>query len=526
MVRIGILVVILVQSLVLLAGCGSQEAPAPVAFDALARRLPANATQIFFLDLKPEGETGRHWEHIRSQLEANSDVRMALDGLYGDFLVEEYGLEPYVEGPAANSFRSDGTFVAIQVTNGDAAEETVLEHTAEVGWDRETYQGLTLYSGAMPDEGYYGQNVAWTVKEGLWLLSSSYFGDARNPLQSLLDLPEEESLAALTTWQTLRDRLPEHPMGLVYINAAKQARLHPPLPGDSSLSTIASQQMDSLAFAAVPEEAGIRIEIEGVFALKDDAPPELLALFELPAVDATSWNALPADTALTLIGHDATLVWSWIQGLLGLNTEAWAPLEDATGLHLETDLLSAAGPMTGGFALGVTPPLHDQPTGGGLIAIQVLILAEDATEAQMRRVHSAMESRGAIFGPAEVEGMPLQTQLGTGLSGYAISYGFDDRLLLFGSSPDVVGRGLAARRDGGSLVETGSFQHVLKAMPEEPILIVYIDNGSLRQLAQANVTSEEYQNPEFQALEAFEAIGLGLRVDQDRIDGAMYFLIK
>jgi hypothetical protein len=122
--------------------------------------------------------------------------------------------------------------------------------------------------------------------------------------------------------------------------------------------------------------------------------------------------------------------------------------------------------------------------------------------------------------------MPLQTQLGTGLSGYAISYGFDDRLLLFGSSPDVVGRGLAARRDGGSLVETGSFQHVLKAMPEEPVLIVYIDNGSLRQLAQANVTSEEYQNPEFQALEAFEAIGLGLRVDQDWIDGAMYFLIK
>jgi hypothetical protein len=520
------LVVILVQGLVLLAGCGSQEVPAPVAFEALTHRLPADATQILFLDLKPEGEAGRYWEHIRGQLEANSDVRMALDGLYGDFQVEVYGLEPYVEGPAANSFRSDGAFIAIQVTDGDVVEEAILEYTADVGWERETYQGLSLYWGVMPSLGRYRQNVAWTVKEGLWLLSSSHYGRAQDPLRSLLDLTEEDSLAASPSWQTLRERLPEHPMGLLYINAAEQARLHPPLPGESSLVTMASQQVDGLAFAAVPEEAGIRVEIEGVFALKGDVPPELLALFELPAVDSTAWNALPGNTALALIGHDATLAWSWIQGLLGLNTEAWVPLEDATGLDPETDLLSAAGPLTDGFALGVTPPLPDQPAGEGLTAIQVLILADDATEVQVARVRSAMESRGAIFGPAEAEGMPLQTQVGTGLSGYAISYGFDDGLLFFGSSPGVIERGLAARRNGGSLVETASFQYVLKTMPEEPILIAYVDSGSLRQLAQSNMTSEEYQNSEFQGLESLEAIGLGLRIDQDRLDGTIYFLIR
>ena len=138
-----------------------------------------------------------------------------------------------------------------------------------------------------------------------------------------------------------------------------------------------------------------------------------------------------------------------------------------------------------------------------------------------------MEGRGAVFGPGEVEGVSLQTQAGTKPTGYAISYGFDGDTLLFGSSPEVIGRGVVARREGKGLVTTPTFQSFLAASPDAPSLVVYLDSRSLTGLAQANMTEEQYQtNEEYILMEAFEAIGFSLRFAPDGLDGIMYFFVR
>jgi hypothetical protein len=137
-----------------------------------------------------------------------------------------------------------------------------------------------------------------------------------------------------------------------------------------------------------------------------------------------------------------------------------------------------------------------------------------------------MEGRGAIFGPGEVEGVPIQAQARTGLTGYAISYGFDGNLLLLGTSPDIIGQGVAARHDGQGLVETGAFQTILKALSGRPTFFAYLGDEALIDLARTNMTAEEYQNrSDLVGLEAFEAIGLGLRLRPNRFDGVLYFLV-
>jgi hypothetical protein len=183
--------------------------------------------------------------------------------------------------------------------------------------------------------------------------------------------------------------------------------------------------------------------------------------------------------------------------------------------------------LTGDFALAITPPLPDQPISQGLPAGQLLILARGASEAHMAKLQAAMEDRGAVFGPREIEGVALQTQTGTEPTGYAISYGFDGDTLLFGSSPDVIGQGATARHEGQGLVTTQNFRAMLAVSSDAPSLVAYLNSEMITSLAQANTTEEQYQkNQEYLILEAFESIGLSLRFAPDELEGVMYFFIR
>lgn len=527
MKRIGCLVLILALSLLaLIRRCGQPQPVAPTAFDVLARWVPGDAEQAFFLNLKPSGEAGRHWERIRRQLEANPTGQEALDALFQQFRVEEYSLDQFILGPAVGGYEGRTEYVVVQVDDEEAAQDALRQHFEDVTWEQEEYEGRTLYHGRNSNSWRQREWLAWTIHDGLLFLSAGYDQEALTQLQALVTLAQADSLADLSSWQTLRDRLPETPMGLFFVNIAEQARRRPPFPTDTSLGTALNQQVVALAFAAVPEEEGMRVEIAGAVALQTDAPPEVRALFSLPAVDPTAWSALPADTAIALVAHDASAVWPLLKEAFGLDTDQ---LRDTIGLDLEADLAGAEGPLTGDFALAITPPLPEQPISQGLPAGQLLILARDASEAQMANVRAAMEGRGAVFGPGEVEveGVALQTQAGTEPSGYAISYGFDGDTLLFGSSPDVIGQGVTARREGKGLVTTQTFRAARAALPDDPSFVIYLNNGPLTSLLQANTTEEQYQErQEYLLLEAFEAIGLGLRLTPDRLDGVLYFFVR
>jgi hypothetical protein len=342
----------------------------------------------------------------------------------------------------------------------------------------------------------------------------------------MLELSEQNSLAGLPIWQTIRARLPETPLSLAFFNAAEQARLRPPSAEGESLGAAFGQRLEAVALAAVPEEAGMRVEITGVLNSQGSELPALQALLDLPTIDPTSWTSLPADTALAVFAHDASVVWPWLKDMLSINTIGLDQIRELIGLDMDTDLAGASGPLTGDLALAITPPLPNQPIIQGLTAAQLLIAARGASPAQANSVRTAMESRGAVFGPGEVEGIPIQTQAGTASTGYAISYGFDGDLLLMATSPDAIGQGVVARRAGGGLVNAQTFRAVLDPLPDELTFGVYLDDGALADLAQANMTADEYKNrDELVGLEAFEAIGLGLELQPDRFDGVVYFLV-
>jgi hypothetical protein len=144
----------------------------------------------------------------------------------------------------------------------------------------------------------------------------------------------------------------------------------------------------------------------------------------------------------------------------------------------------------------------------------------------MDGLRAAMESRGAIFGAQEVEGMTLQTQMGTRPSGYAISYGFDADTLLLGSSPDVIGQGLIAGREGIGLTSDPAFRAVMTTLPDDSSFVLYLNGGSLVELIDANTPPDERQGAEYQLLSLFEAIGVGLQLDQDRVDATIFFFIR
>ena len=201
-------------------------------------------------------------------------------------------------------------------------------------------------------------------------------------------------------------------------------------------------------------------------------------------------------------------------------------VQATTGLDLEADLVSAGGPLSTDFAVGITPPLPEQPISQGLAAAQLLILADNASEEQAAEVQAAMESRGAVFGPGEIEGVALQTQVGTAATGYAISYGFDDGLLFFGSSPEIIGQGIVARREDEGLVRTEPFRSVMKRLPGRASIVVYIHSDPLLSLMEANTPTEMEPVPEWAWLEIFQAAGLGLRVDKDNLEGVIYFHLR
>jgi len=526
MKRIVWLVLILALSLPVLTCCRQPEqvGARSMVFDPLARWVPGDTEQVFFLDLKPDGETGRHWERIRRQLEANPTGQQALDAMSHQLRVEEYGLDEFIAGPVVSGSWRKAEYVIAQVSDEKAAEEALLQHFEYVTWEQEEYEGRTLYHGRTR-RASSRERLAWTIHDGFLFLSVRYDQEALTNLQELLSLAQADSLAALPVWRTLCERLPETPMGLVFLNVAEQMRSSPSTLADASLSTALGQQDLVLAFAAVPEKEGMRVEIAGTVALQPDAPPEVHDLFYLPAVDPAAWTGLPSDTAIALITHDASVVWPWLKDMFGLGLPD--QLGDTIGLNLEADLASAGGPLTGDFALAITPPLPEQLISQGLPAGQLLILARDGSEERIADVQAAMEGRGAVFGPGEVEGVSLQTQAGTKPTGYAISYGFDGDTLLFGSSPEVIGWGVVARREGKGLVTTPTFQSFLAVSPDAPSLVVYLDSRSLTGLAQANMTEEQYQtNEEYILMEAFEAIGFSLRFAPDGLDGIMYFFVR
>lgn len=520
------LFLILALCLPVLTQCGQPAEPTLTTFDTLARWVPRTAEQPFFLNFKPSGEAGRHWQHIRRQLEANPAAKEALDGLLSEFKVEEYGLEKYAVGPAVSGYESGSSYVVLQVGDEADAEQALRQHFEDATWEQDQFEGTTIHYGkdSRPFSGR-GQ-LAWAFRDGHLFLITSNVGDARTFLKTQLGLLEEESLTALPGWQRVRVLLPEDPMGIVFVNVAEKARLQTPAPGDTSLSALWGQHLEAMALAAVPEREGMRVEIRGTHKPDVDPFPQLQELIDLPAVDPSAWAMLPADTSLALFAHDASLIWPVFQEMLGIEPDVVTQLPYLIGLDLGADLAGADGPLTGDLALAFTPPLPDQPVIEGLTAAQLLIATLGASRAEAHAIQTAMEGRGAVFAPTEVEGVVLQTQVGTEPSGYAFSYGFEGDNLLLGSSPDVIGQAVAARRDGVGLVTTEVFETVLQTLPDRPAFAAYLDSGPLVTTARANMTADEYQkSQEFQLLEAFEAIALGLRLEAKGFDGVLYFLV-
>jgi hypothetical protein len=208
------------------------------------------------------------------------------------------------------------------------------------------------------------------------------------------------------------------------------------------------------------------------------------------------------------------------------NLEALDQLRDLVGLDLEADLAAAGGPLSGDFALAISPPLPDQPISQGLPAGQLLIVARGTSESQVAGLQAAMEGRGAVFGAREVEGASLQVQAGTAQSGYAVTYGFDGDVFLFGSSPDVVGQAIAAGRGREGLVATPTFQAAQVVLPPDPSFAAYFNCGPLVTLIKANKTEEQYRRtPENRLLESFDAIAFGLDLAPDLLEGVIYFFV-
>jgi len=532
MKRIGWLILVSALCLPLLASCGLSAQADRAAFADLARWVPGNAQQVFFLDFKPDGEAGRHWERIRAQIEANPGGQEILTTLLAEFRIEDYGLEQVIVGPGVSVDYSPVSYAVAQVGDDAAAEAALRQHFADVTWEEVEFEGHTLYHGRSQYEPGYGEWLAWTIHDGLLFCARrsadyrdgwKYDGQALTQLQAFLGLARKDSLEALPAWQTVRDRLPRDPMGIAFFNIAEQTRQNPPQPDGGMPDDVLYQRVQAIALAAVPEEDGMRVEVEGVLASGGDVPPELQALFDLPTVDPATWTGMPAGTAIALVTHDASLVWPWIQDSFGMNGGSFDPVLDFVGLDLEADLLGAEGPLTGEFALAITPPLPDQPVIGALTAGQMLFLTRDASAAQMNGVRAAMESRGAIFGTEEVEGVTLQTQMGTRLSGYAVSYSFDGDILLLGSSPDVIGQGLIAAREGTGLTSDPTFRAVMATLPDDASFVLYLNDGPLVELIDVNASPDQGPSVEYELLSLFEAIGLGLQFEPDRLDATIYF---
>jgi hypothetical protein len=301
--------------------------------------------------------------------------------------------------------------------------------------------------------------------------------------------------------------------------------LQEPTPGTTlSLGQAFGQQIEALALAAVPERNGMRVDVVGTVALQNSVPPEIRSLLELPGVDPASWAGLPADTAIVVSGHDASITWPVLKDILSLSS--LSTVADAIGLDVEADLFGAAGPLSDDFCVALLPPLPDQPISQGLLAGQLLFLDRGTSPAQMAALQAAMEGRGAVLSPQEIQGLPVQTQVGTGLAGYAVSFGLNDQDFILGTSPGAIEQSVTARHDGNGLVKDAVFQAVLDTLPRDPSFFVYLNRPVLTDIAQTNATEQQYsQSQELVGLEAFDAIGLGLKLGTDVIEGTLYFFM-
>ena len=521
MKRWGSLLVVVALCWPALAGCGVSPLGAPDPFAALARWAPVGTEQIFFFNFKPTGEMGRYWTRIQQGIEASPAGQEMMEGLLSQFQVEAYGLADSIAGPVVSGYWQDVQYAIMEVRDEGAVADTLHQQLMDESWEEETFSGKTLHFGRSRPN---AQRVAWTLSDGLLFLASGGGANMLPQFKELVSLAKMDSLAGQSAWETLRPRLPDNPLGLIVFNIAEQNRRYPPAGGDNSLATLLTQQLEVVALAAVPQAEGLRLEIEGILAPDGGDLPEFRALLDLPAVNPDDWPGLPANTAVALVSHDAPLLWPWAKEMFGFNSDA---LRDLLGLDLEADLLVAGGPLAGDFALGITPPLPAQPISQRVPALQAIFVAHGATPAQMDGVQAAMQERGASFGAAEVEGATVHTQLGAGASGFALSYGFQDDALFLGSSPGVVGQALLAQREGIGLVSSDAFRVVRANLLDTYSFLFFIDTPTLIETVGANMSEAQLEQDQvWSTLQAFKAIGLGLRLGSERLEGTAYLLLR
>jgi hypothetical protein len=189
-------------------------------------------------------------------------------------------------------------------------------------------------------------------------------------------------------------------------------------------------------------------------------------------------------------------------------------------------VLAQGGPLGGGFSVALMPPLAEQPLHGQLPALQLLITSPDTTPAQADALGAAMEARSAILEEDVVEGIAIRRQVGTEVSGYAVSYGFDGDVFYLGSSPEAIGKGLAAGRDGGRLLDEAAYQVLLDRMPVDAFFTGYVHGKRLVDLIEANVPAdaENVDNALFEAAAVFDGIGLSMSISPERVNGVLYLV--
>lgn len=528
------LVVILTLGLSALVGCDLSdegEVATPVSFDALARHTPVGrgSTEPFFLNLKPGGDVGRRWQALRQRLESDPLGQESLDNIVGQFKVEILNLQDVIVGPAVSGYWQVVRYVILEVNDEAAAREVMFQNLGGASaWEQVEFEGRTIYHSQFGIEGGHSIYAAWTTAEGLFFLtyeyveSASYGGVLVNKFEELLQVTEEESVAALAAWQELQDRLPEDMMGLSFVPLGLQSQL--PASDTASPFEALTGSVEAVALALVPQEDGLRVEIHGPFHPEAGSVRVLQAMFDMPAIDEDAWSNLPLGTAIALAGHDASALLPWLNEFFGLEVNPFQEAAAPLGLDLEADLLTEGGPLDGALALAVLPPLADQPISEGIPALQLVLAAPDASRAQAEALQQTMEGRGAVFGTQEVEGAGVQAQVGTAASGYTLAYAYEDGVFYLGSSLEVLGQGISSGRGDGGLGQTDAFQVVSAALPDKPTIAGYIQSGPLAELMQANMTAEEYADPFsiFGLFRLSDSIGLGLRFEPERLYGVLY----
>lgn len=503
----------------LLVGCAGAQAGSQHSQEALAGRVPVEATDIFFLDLKPEGQVGRDWVRFLTRLEQIPEGRDALDAMLAGFEVKAYPIHDLVSGSGVSGTWNRVHYAILRIADAEAVRQAM--HAPEVGatWTEEKFGGRLLYDGAGTDRDGRPRFISWSATKDLLYVVSSTHNSPLPQLKSLLDLPEDESLAALPAWRTLADRLPDEAVALYFTRPPRQPA---PPPADASRRDLLVAHLQALALAVVPDEGGLRIQIEGT--LSDDAVdvPEIRALYDLTALDPDSWPGLPADTAVAIMGHDAPTTWPWAYSVLDLDVDGpFRLLRQGLALDL-ADLLGPEGPLAGPFAFGLLPPQPDEPASGQLPAGQFLVLAPEASARDATRLRADMEGLGATFDTVEVDGVELQRGVGTGAGGYALTYALEAGVLTIGSSPTVVARSVLNTRRQEGLVQEEAFRRACSAILRDPAIFVYGSIPRLAELAEANAAVGLPRADELGLLGVFDAVAAGIRLNHSEIQGAIY----